>query len=160
MKLSIIASVADERAIGIKGDQPFYIADDLKRFKSLTIGHPVIMGRKTFEALPHGALPGRRNIVITRRKDWSAEGAEVANSLEEASCLAGEEAFIIGGGQLYSNALDLADTLYITRVYARVPDADTFFPEYEREWEIVEETPLCSDVKNKVEYQFQILHKK
>lgn len=140
MSLSIIAIVAADGAIGCGGDQPFHISEDFRHFKRLTLGHPVIMGRKTFEALPKGALPGRRNIVITRNGDYKPAGAETAPSLEAAlEMTRGGEAFVIGGGHVYGAAIDLVDKLYITEVDAEVPDADTFFPAIAPEkWEIVE----------------------
>lgn len=98
--ISMIAIVARDGAIGRGGDQPFHISADFKRFKQLTLGHPVIMGRRTFEALPGGALPGRRNIVISRNPDYRAEGAETAPSIGDAiaMCDGAGEVFIIGGG--------------------------------------------------------------
>ena len=113
MKLSVIVAVAHRNAIGRRGDLAFHISADLRRFKSLTMGKPVIMGRKTFESLPKGALPGRLNIVISRNADAVFPGAEKASSLAEAIEVArqsaAQEAFIIGGGQIYAEALPLAD---------------------------------------------------
>ncbi|MBD5282363.1 MAG: dihydrofolate reductase [Bacteroides sp.] len=133
MKLSIIVAVDRNWAIGNRGDQLFYIREDLRHFKELTLGHPIIMGRKTFEALPRGPLPGRRNIVITRSRDYQPEGVEVAASLEEAIelCAGADEAFIIGGAQVYRQALPLASDLYLTQIDAAAPEADTFFPAVE-----------------------------
>lgn len=130
-RVSIIAIVASDGAIGRGGDQPFHISEDFKRFKALTIGKPIVMGRRTFEALPKGALPGRRNLVVTRQPDWSAPGAERAASLEEALslCHDADEVMMIGGGEIYRHAMPLSSKLYITEVDAVVPDADTFFPE-------------------------------
>ena len=108
------------------------------------------MGRKTFEALPKGALPGRRNIVITRNPDYAPAGAETVASLQEAiERTAGEEAFVIGGGHVYAAAIDLADTLYITGVEATVPDADTFFPVIDPErWTVVERGAMHVDQRS------------
>ncbi len=133
MKISIIVAVDRNRAIGNKGDQPFYIREDLRHFKALTLGHPIIMGRKTFEALPRGPLPGRRNIVITRQVDFRPEGAYVAASLPEALalCEGEEEVFVIGGAQTYALALPLATDLYLTEIDAEAPEADTYFPPFE-----------------------------
>lgn len=130
MKIAIIVAVDRNWAIGNRGDQLFYIREDLRHFKELTLGHPIIMGRKTFEALPRGPLPGRRNIVITRQPDYRPEGAEVAASLEDAIalCAAEGEAFIIGGAQVYCQALPLATDLYLTQIDAAAPEADTHFP--------------------------------
>ncbi len=101
-KISIIVAMTPSGAIGRKGDLLYHISADLKRFKALTMGKPIIMGRKTFESLPSGPLPGRRNIVVTRRNDYPAEGIEVAGSLDEAVALAAdaEEAMIIGGAEI------------------------------------------------------------
>lgn len=150
MSLSIIAIVAADGAIGRGGDQPFHISEDFRHFKQLTLGHPIIMGRKTFEALPKGALPGRRNIVITRNPDYKPEGAETAVSLDEAFAMTeGEEAFVIGGGHVYAAALDIVDTLYITEVNATVPDADTYFPAVDAEkWEVAEKGETLTDPRS------------
>lgn len=127
--INIIVAATLDGAIGLRGDMLYYIRPDLQRFKALTTGHTVIMGRKTFESLPKGALPNRRNIVITRRADFSAPGAEVAHSLQEALNIAdGEEIFIIGGESIYRAAMPLAQRLYLTQIHAERPDADTFFP--------------------------------
>lgn len=141
IKPAIIAIVARGGAIGRGGDQPFHISADFRRFKQLTLGHPVIMGRKTFEALPKGALPGRRNIVVTRNAGWSAPYVETATSVEAALslCSPDSEPFIIGGGEIYRLAMPFAHTLYITEVDADVPDADTFFPAIDStQWHITE----------------------
>ena len=163
MSISIIAAVADGLAIGRGGDLAFHISADLRRFKSLTMGHPIVMGRKTFESLPGGALPGRRNIVVTRSDSWRAPNTETAPSLEEALKLAGadsDEVFVIGGGQIYQQAVPLADTLLITRVFAPDAAADTFFPPYEDAWQIVESQPEQTDPRTGVRYQFQTLKKR
>ncbi len=129
--LILISAVAANNAIGFRGAQPFTIAEDLHRFRRLTEGHTVVMGRRTFEALPHGALPRRRNIVLTRRADFSAPGVEVFSSLADAlaACPDDEDIYIIGGGEVYAAALPLADRLCITHIHADAPEADTFFPE-------------------------------
>jgi len=140
-KISIIVAVDKNNGIGRKGDQLAYISGDLKRFKALTTGHTIIMGRKTFEALPKGALPNRRNIVLTRRKDFRAEGCDAYNSVEEVlrNTSGEEELFVIGGGEIYKALLPYADKLYITRIFAYY-DADSFFPEYDEEtWQLIDE---------------------
>lgn len=107
----------------------FHLRADLRRFKSLTMGHTLVMGRKTFDSLPSGALPGRRNIVVSRNEAFSAPGAERAASLEEAIAMAGDsEIFIIGGAQIYALALPLADVLDLTVIDAEGSAPDTFFP--------------------------------
>lgn len=127
--INVIVAATLDGAIGLRGDMLYYIRPDLQRFKALTTGHTVIMGRKTFESLPKGALPNRRNIVITRRADFSAPGAEVAHSLQQALDMAeGEEIFIIGGESIYRAAMPMAQRLYLTQINAERPDADTFFP--------------------------------
>ena len=160
MTLTIIAAVGADHAIGRAGDLAFYISADLKHFKELTIGHPIIMGRKTFESMPKGALPGRRNIVITRQDGYSAPDIEVADSLESALKLVSnvDEAFIIGGASIYAEALPYADCLQLTEIKATAPDADTFFPEIDAsQWTITAETPTAQDPKSGLSYSFRCL---
>ena len=132
---AVIVAMARDRAIGKDGGMPWHIPADLKHFKRLTMGHPVVMGRRTWQSLPAGALPGRRNIVVSRNPDFFPEGAEKAASIEEAlaMCAPGDIPFIIGGGQIYAEAISMATRLYITLVDAEFPDADTRFPEFDRE---------------------------
>ena len=132
MSLSMIAAIGKNNELGKNNDLIWHFREDMQFFKATTMGHPVMMGRKTFESLPK-ALPGRRNIVITQNREYTAEGAEVACSLEEAVALAGEgEAFIIGGGSIYTAALPLCDKLYLTEIDAECPEADTFFPAFDK----------------------------
>jgi len=157
MKLSIIVALATEGAIGRGGNQPFFISQDLKRFKALTMGHPIIMGRKTFEALPKGPLPGRRNIVISSNPVFTAKGAEVVRSLDQAIALVAsdDEAFIIGGGSIYRQALGKAHCIYATEIDADVPDADTFFPKIETaEWILLDNNEFTTDTKTHLRYRF------
>ena len=134
MKISLIAAIASEnRALGKNGKLIYYIPEDLQRFKKLTSGHPIIMGRKTFESIGQ-VLPNRINIIITHDQDYIAEEAKVVQSLEEALSFAqskpgDEEVFVIGGGQIYQEAINKADKLYLTIVEDN-PEADTFFPDY------------------------------
>ncbi len=156
-KVTIIAAVAKGGAIGRKGDLLFHISADLKRFKSITMGKPVIMGRKTFESFPNGALPGRRNIVITRQRDYSAPGVETAASLDEAMQLVAgvDEAMIIGGGEIYRQAFPLADELRLTMIDAEVADADTFMPAIDSEaWIEKEQSDSFTDPRSGVAYHF------
>lgn len=156
-KITIIAAVANGGAIGRKGDLLFHISADLKRFKSITMGKPVIMGRKTFESFPNGALPGRRNIVITRQRDYSARGVETAASLDEAMQLVAgvDEAMIIGGGEIYRQAFPLADELRLTMIDADVADADTFMPAIDSEaWIEKEQSDSFTDPRSGVAYYF------
>ena len=139
MILSMIAALDEKGGIGRAGRLPWHLSTDLKRFKALTMGHHVIMGRKTFRSIGK-PLPGRTNIVVTRQRDYQAEGVVVAHSLEEAletAELHGDtEAFIIGGGELYAQALPIADRLYLTSVHTD-SHAEIFFPELAGEWSIV-----------------------
>lgn len=137
--MTIIAAVAADGAIGRKGDLLWHISEDLKHFKSLTMGKPVVMGRNTWESLPKKPLPGRLNIVVTSTKGYDAPGAEIAGSLEEAMQMAEKEGdyFVIGGGRLYAAAMQYADSLELTEIDSVAEDADTWFPEIEKdEWEI------------------------
>ncbi len=130
MSLSIIVAVASNGVIGSENDMPWHISEDLKRFKRLTLGKKIIMGRKTWESLPFKPLKNRENIVLTRSKDFKAEGAVVVHSLADALALLDneEEAFIIGGGNIYKQALPFTQKLYITEVHSEY-EGDTLFPE-------------------------------
>lgn len=132
-RLALIAAVAANGVIGSDNALPWRLPEDLKRFKALTLGHPVIMGRRTFESIGR-PLPGRRNIVVTRNADWRAEGCETAASLEAALAAAGaagEEVFVIGGAQLYAAALPLARRLYLTEI-RHAFEGDARFPTLDR----------------------------
>ncbi len=136
--ISIIAAIAENNAIGLKGKLLYWLPADLRRFKALTTGHTVIMGRKTFESLPGGALPNRRNVVLSRREQ-DFPGAERFASLAEAlaSCPAHEDIYIIGGASVYAEALPLAHRLCLTEVHDTPAEADAFFPEFNRDgWEV------------------------
>lgn len=161
--LSIVAIVARDGAIGRCGDQPFHISADFRRFKALTIGKPIVMGRKTFEALPKGALPGRRNIVVTRNKEWNAPGVETASSVEDALTLCADvpEVMIIGGGEIYRQSMPLSSRLYLTEVDATVPDADTYFPERDPAgWEMTECSAPETDPNSGLTYRFTVYIRK
>jgi dihydrofolate reductase len=136
--ISIIAAIAKNNAIGLKGKLLYWLPADLKRFKALTTGHTIIMGRKTFDSLPKGALPNRRNIVLSRsKKDFP--GTERFASLKEAlaSCATAEDIYIIGGASVYAEALPIADRLCLTEVHDTPAEADAFFPDFNREeWEV------------------------
>jgi dihydrofolate reductase len=131
-KIYLVVAVASNDVIGRDGKLPWHLPEDLKHFKRLTLGHPVIMGRRTWESLP-GALPGRDNIVVTSRAGYEAPGAAVANSLEAALALcAGESvAFVIGGSRLFAESLPIASGLVVTEIH-RDYEGDTWFPEYDR----------------------------
>lgn len=132
-KISIIVATGKNREIGAENKLLWKIPEELKRFKEITTGHPIIMGRKTFESIGR-ILPNRTNIIVTRDTKYEIEGAVIAHSLEEAIEKAKEEGpdemFIIGGGQIFEQALPLVDKLYVTLVEAEFPEADSFFPEY------------------------------
>lgn len=149
MKINIIAAVARNRAIGYNGDMVYFIKEDLRRFRQLTTGHTVIMGRRTFHSLPKGALPNRRNIVLSRT-ETNFPGCDVYTSLSEALkyIADNEEAFIIGGASLYKEGLAVANRLYLTEIDAVPPHADVFFPEYDDgTWQIEtkKERPATAD---------------
>lgn len=156
-QITIIAAVARNGAIGRKGDLLFHISDDLRRFKAITLGKPVIMGRKTFESFPNGALPGRRNIVITRNSSYRAPGVETASSLEEALELVADsaEAMVIGGGEIYRQAFPHAGFLRLTLIDTEVADADTFMPPVdEKTWVVKEQSAPFTDPRSGVTYRF------
>ena len=134
MKVYVIAAVAQNRAIGYQNKLLYWLPNDLKNFKLLTSGHTIIMGRNTFESLPKGALPNRKNVVLTQQ-NITLEGCEVYHSLEEAlsACQNDEKVFIIGGGKVYEQCLDFSEELIRTEVNDVPKHADTFFPDY-KEW--------------------------
>jgi dihydrofolate reductase len=150
VKISLVAAVARNGVIGRDGTVPWRLAEDMQRFRELTTGHPVLMGRRTWESLPDRfrPLPGRRNVVVTRNPEWRGEGADRAGSLEEALDLVegAERVFVIGGAELYASALPRADELVLTEIDADV-DGDTFFPAFERSdfEEVTRELHVTSD---------------
>ena len=156
--ISIIVAIAQNGAIGYKGDLIYHLSADLRRFKELTTGHTVIMGRKTFQSLPKGALPNRRNIVLTRQQDASFPGTEVYSSIDEAlsHCSQEEKVYIMGGAQVYSQALYMADELEITLVHDSPAQADTFFPEFgsDESWHLINREDHDPDEKNPYPYSF------
>jgi len=138
MSINIIAAIGPNNIIGNKGKLPWHIPDDLKRFKKLTLDHPVIMGRKTYESIGR-PLPNRENIVITSQKNYSAPGCSTFSSLKEAlNKYAESDIFIIGGAKIYKQAMPFADHLYITEI--KIPaEGDVYFPEYDKnEWREME----------------------
>ena len=134
--ISIIAAVAKNRAIGYQNTLIYWLPNDLKRFKALTTGHTIIMGRNTFLSLPKGALPNRRNIVLSRSQK-TFPGCDTYVSLEEAlkHCTPDEDIYIIGGASVYRQALKIADRLCLTEIDDTPGDADTFFPPYKDDWQ-------------------------
>jgi dihydrofolate reductase len=161
--LAMVVAASTNNAIGKDNQLLWHLPNDLKFFKNTTWGFPVIMGRKTFEAV-NKPLPGRINIVITRKDDWKAEGVINAIDLEDAIVKAHEtnakQIFIIGGGEIYKQSMSVADTIYITRVHA-VLDGDTFFPVIdEQDWELVSNENFPVDEKHAYAYSFQVWKKK
>ena len=149
--ISIVVAIAENGAIGYKNDLLWHLPADLKRFKEMTTGHSIIMGSRTFRSLPKGALPNRRNIILSRTQQ-DFPGAEWAASPEVALELVGEEAeaFVIGGAQVYEQMLPYTDKIYLTRVHADFPEADTFFPELDMsEWVELSRTEYPADEKNR-----------
>lgn len=153
-ELWAIVATNKEGAIGANGDLPWHLSEDLRHFKELTMAHPVIMGRKTWESLPKRPLPGRRNIVISRNEDYRAEGAEVFGSIEEAVDACREIPFIIGGAQIYKEAIPFCTRVYLTIVDASAEGADAFFPPLpDEDWRIAEESEEMIS-KNGIGYRF------
>lgn len=146
MTIHIIAAVAQNGAIGYQNKLIYWLPNDLKRFKSLTTGHTIIMGRKTFDSLPKGALPNRRNIVLSRSVS-TLPGCEVFSTLEEAlaHCGADEEVYIIGGASVYEQAIPKAHRLCLTEVHDTPANADTFFPDYSQWHETAREEHPADD---------------
>ena len=161
--INIIAAVALNGAIGRNNDLMWHIGEDLKFFKKTTLGHPVIMGRKCFESIGR-ALPGRRNIVVSRGEPSLPENVLTAHSIEEALDLAGDDCFVIGGGQIYAeamkyvreNAAQCDCTLYVTRVSCSPDDADVFFPAInDDEWKMIEQGEMLCDESSGLEFRFE-----
>ena len=155
--LSIIVAIAENYAIGKKGDLLCHLPADLKHFKEITSGKTVLMGERTFLSLPKHPLPNRRNILLTDVKGKTFEGAETVYSIDElcAKVNAEEEAFVIGGGMVYRQMMPLADKLYITHIHHSWEDADTFFPEIkENEWMLVQAEKHEADANNPYAFTF------
>lgn len=161
--ISIIVAVARDNAIGRNGELVVRLRADMRHFREVTMGHPVIMGRKTWESLPSGALPGRRNIVISRNPNYVAQGAEVFDSLESAFCALSpdDSAMIIGGEQIYRQALPYAQTIHLTEIDTDAPDADTFFPELSSdEWDKTDMGQWITDPETGLKYRFGCLYRR
>lgn len=158
----MIAAMTEERVIGIKNTLPWKLPNDMKWFRENTMGKPIIMGRKTFESFGAKALPGRTNIIITRDKNYQAEGGIVVHSIDEALTAAGdvEEVMIIGGASFYEQMLPKADRLYLTFVHASLK-GDAWFPEINNnDWNKVEKINHKKDDKNQYPHTFLILDRK
>ncbi len=162
MKISLIVAVAEDRAIGDKGNLLWHLSSDLKRFKAITTGHTIIMGRKTYDSLPNGALPNRRNIVISRQLK-SLKDAEVYSDIDEALKATSDEdtVYIIGGGEIYNKTFPRADELHITLVHKSYPEADTRFPEWKlTDWNILKQEQIGQDEKNELDSVYYHLTRK
>jgi dihydrofolate reductase len=160
MRISIISAMAENRVIGIENRLPWHLPADLKHFRSLTMGHHILMGRKTFESIGK-PLPGRTTVIISRNPDFAAPGCIVAGSIEAAiaACHNDSEVFIIGGEQLYRQALPLADRLYLTQVATQVT-GDAYFPEIDpAQWRQSAAERFPADAQNPYAYQFLVLEK-
>ena len=161
-KISLIAAMANNRVIGKDNDMPWHLPADLKHFKQVTLGKPVVMGRRTFESIGR-PLPGRKNIVITRNPQWAHDGVEVVSSTAMAMSLVtdAEEVMIIGGGKIYQQFLPQADSLYLTFIDLSV-DGDTCFPDWTEvgQWQQVTQERHQPDEKNSLAYEFVRLDKK
>jgi len=161
--ISLLVAVDEAGGIGKMGKLPWHLSADLKRFKSLTWGHHMIMGRKTYESIGR-ALPGRTSIIITHKTDYQAPGCQVASSLAAALKMAEErgeqEAFVIGGGEIFILALPVAQRLHLTRVHATL-DCDVFFPALdEGEWVELERSEHPADEKNEFPFTYILMERK
>jgi len=157
--ISIIAAIDENNGLGKNNQLLCHLPNDLKYFKSVTQGHTVIMGRNTYESLPNGALPNRRNIILTRNKDFKAEKCEIASSLTEAinMCSNEEEVFIIGGGSAYRESILLADKLYITYIHHSFEGVDVFFPAIDKSiWHEISRQVNEADDKNIYPHSFVV----
>jgi len=150
--VKIIVATSKNRVIGNDNKLIWKLSSDLKRFKELTTGNPVVMGRKTFESIGK-PLPNRRNIIITRNENYEVDGCEIVSSLEEAFLLTNNDCFIIGGGEIYKQSIEVADKIYLTLVDCEV-NGDTFFPDIDSTWKKISRKDFESDEKNEYRYSF------
>ena len=160
MIISLVVAMDNNRVIGNKGDIPWHLSSDLKNFKSITMGKPIVMGRKTHESIGR-PLPGRENVVITRDKDYQSQGCTVLHSLEcvYAKFNQLDEIMIIGGAELYRQTLDRAERIYLTEVHAQC-DGDTFFPELDQtKWTEIERKDYMAGEKNDFDFSFVLLER-
>ena len=157
-----IVAVASDWAIGRQGDLLCHMPADMRHFKEVTMGHSIVMGRKTFDSFPRRPLPGRQNIVITRDTGWDYPGVTVAHSLEQAIASAlTDVVFIIGGAQVYKEALPLVEVLHLTMIHARWASADAYFPALDMDqWQEVEREHHDSDHRNAYEFDFITLKRR
>lgn len=159
---AIVVAAAENNVIGKDNGLVWHLPADLRHFKQITMGHPILMGRKTYESIGK-PLPGRTSVIVTSQEDYAADGCLVAHSLQEAIEQAkalDENIYIIGGAEIYKKALPLTDTIYLTRLH-HVFDGDVYFPELdEKEWETVEQEHHEPDEKNKYSYSFLTLKRR
>ena len=163
MSISAIVAVDRNNAIGKQGQLLCHMPADMKRFRNITMGHSIVMGRKTFESFPKGALPGRQNIVVTRNKDYAPDGVTVVHSIEEAlaAAIMPGDVFIIGGEKIYRSTFNLLNTIYLTVIDKKFAGADAFFPHVDmRSWEIVTREEFPADERNPYNYKFLTLTRK
>lgn len=161
MITSLVVAASDNNAIGRQNKLLWHLPNDLKFLKNITWGMPVVMGRKTFESVNSKPLPGRINIIVTRQKGFEAPGVVGVNSLKDAQFFASEndynELMILGGAQIYEEAMPKADRIYITRVHAFFEDADAFFPDIdEKKWKRVSQQSFEADAKHAYPYSFEV----
>jgi dihydrofolate reductase len=156
MKISLIVAMSSNRTIGLNNQMPWHLSADLKRFKQITMGHPIVMGRLTFEAIGK-ALPGRTNIIVSRNPSYQQEACVVVDSIKAAinhGCRLDDEVFVVGGSTLYKATLPMANSLYITQINQDF-DGDTFFPDFDRNlWAEVEREDVLDDPNVSFTYSF------
>ncbi len=156
-RLSLIVAMAKNRVIGAEGKIPWYLPNELQLFKQVTMGHHIVMGRKTFESIGR-LLPGRTTVIMTRQRDYTVPGAKIAHTLETAiaQCAGDNEVFVIGGGELYRAAMPLADRIYLTVVDAE-PAGDTRMPEFNpAEWRVSDTKQFHRDERHAHDYRFEV----
>ncbi len=160
MTISLIVAIAKNHVIGKNNQLIWHLPADLKYFKTMTLGHTVVMGRKTYDSMGK-PLPGRQNVVITRQQNFQAEGVIIEPSLESAlSNLKEDEVFIIGGGEIFKQAIALVDKMYVTEINETF-DGDVYFPAINHdEWELTDARPFAKDEKNKYDYSFNLYERK
>ena len=159
--LSMIVAASENDVIGVDGDLPWRLSSDLKRFKKLTMGHHIIMGRKTYESIGR-LLPGRTTVIVTRQKEFDVEGAKVVHSIETAleACGDDDSPFVTGGSEIYRLALPLVDEIQLTRVHTQI-QGDTLLPEIDcDQWEPVSSERFEPDGKNELPYSFEVYRRK
>jgi dihydrofolate reductase len=163
MKLSLLLAVSENNVIGRDNKLPWHLPDDLKYFKNLTWGMPILMGRKTFDSIGK-PLPGRKSIVVTRNRDWQHEGVEIVYSINDAVNKAGnfgaKEIFVIGGAEIFSEALPAANKIYLTRIHQEF-EGDVFFsPINHHEWRLISSRFCTADEKNAYDHTYQVWERK